>query len=192
MPEAIEERPDPVKTEGPETLNWFSRQKDSFSAIATLFQIVAIILGGMFGAYQYLQNQQGDRVKKTLELVREVRSGEIKSTNAKLTEVWNARSKEIAEKLNLGKKEFGDYIMEKVEADKSAPQLFLLIDFYNDLGSCSEAKICDEVTARNYFCNDATGFFNLFRPFINKIREDQSNPMIALPLEKFVKSTCVK
>ena len=55
-----------------------------------------------------------------------------------------------------------------------------ILEFFDELNICAEAKLCDEKTAIRFFGKYAWDFSGLMKPYVFHLREAYHDPMIGI------------
>jgi len=71
---------------------------------------------------------------------------------------------------------YGDTILEMVAQENLSGSLEQLFNFYEQVLTCHEMKLCDEQVLAGFFESDAGGFSRTFYPWVCQIRADWNNP----------------
>ena len=71
---------------------------------------------------------------------------------------------------------YGDTILEMVAQENLSGSLEQLFNFYEQVLTCHEMKLCDEQVLTGFFESDAGGFSRTFYPWVCQIRADWNNP----------------
>lgn len=71
---------------------------------------------------------------------------------------------------------YGDTILKMVAQENLSGSLEQLFNFYEQVLTCYEMKLCDEQVLTGFFESDAGGFSRTFYPWVCQIRADWNNP----------------
>lgn len=153
--------------------------------------VVALIVGGFFAGYQYLQKVTADRVKETLLYEEMFNKPPIYDARYRIGKVWLEHSKELDEVLQptATDKQYHDFVLNIIEAQKIGTDIMVLIDFFETLETCLTNRICDAQTAHAFFGGYARHFYHLHYPYIIQLRQEWNDPSFAKEIETFVKPT---
>ncbi len=164
--------------------------KDSWATVGSIVQIFAILLGGAFATYKYLEAEKATRTKETLAYVDRYHKSPMHDVRMKLEGVWVRQEEKLVAKLEAGEQEYEQFVLKVVRDAKLEADIFALASFFESVQACAHANICDEVTAKSFFCSDAVSFFHLHYRFIARERLKRKDPGLAELLEKFAHTTC--
>lgn len=164
--------------------------KDACATVGSIVGILAILVGGIFAAYKYIQEAKADRTKETLAYIDRYQKSPMHDVRMKLEDVWIHHEEQLVTNLRNGEKDYEQFVLKVIDDEKLEKDVFALIDFFQSVQTCISTKLCDEVTARSFFCADAISFFHLHYRFIARERSKRNDPTLAESLEKFSNTTC--
>lgn len=164
--------------------------KESWATVSSIVGILAILIGGTFAVYKYLQAGKSDRIKETLAYVERYHKSPMYDVRMKLEDVWVRHEEQLITKLQGDDKEYEQFVLKVVSAEKLETDIFAFVSFFESVQACMHTKVCDEVTAKSFFCDDAVSFFHLHYRFIARERSRRNDPALAEMLERFSKTTC--
>ena len=147
--------------------------------------VCALVVGGGFAAYQYLDKVRADRIKETLSFVERYHKEPIFDARRGIETVWERRGVENSAKVLLGSDEFNAYVLDVIEAEALGSDISLLVDFFEALEVCVQMEICDRRTAIRFLQPDARAFFNQHYAKIDFERRRRNSPSYALGVEGF-------
>ena len=155
-----------------------------FEVVGTWVAAISVVVGGMFGIYQYMEHKSAVRVDRTMAFV-ERYHGNAMLVQARLTitESTMLRAGQINQLLldtNVKPEDlsalFDELILKQVLEDKLASPLEQLFTFYEQILLCRELELCEEEVAEQFFDTDALGIIMTYYPYICKIRKEWHNP----------------
>ena len=152
--------------------------------IATWFMAIMVVIGGLFGLFEYSEYKDTLRVDRSLEFVSRYQSNDhVVSAREKVSATIEKRLPEISKVLsNLAldadelARAYHDEIMTIVEEDALSAPLEQLFTFYEQVILCREMELCDETVLANFLDNDAGSYSRTFYPYICTLRKDWNNP----------------
>jgi hypothetical protein len=156
--------------------------------LAAWVGVVALLAGGIFGIQQYLAQEEGDRVKETLNFLDRYHKEPFVSARMALYKTWDKyTAKENSFRLGqvFDEKGFSSFIRETIKEENLTASVDLVTDFYSALEVCITAHACDQDLALLLFHADATAHFNRHFPYIDWARTDQNDPNVGKRLEEF-------
>ena len=144
--------------------------------IGIWFTIVALLLGGGFALFEYLDQKQETRLEATVSHVREFRREPMHSINRKLSKSEQTASYDATKLLKEFPSEtvaqhYYKFIIQRVEDDDLAADLDQMINFYEEVVICVYTGICDRDSAENYFFLRGRNFYRTYYPYICSERE---------------------
>lgn len=164
--------------------------KESWATVSSIVGIIAILVGGAFAAYKHLQAGKADSINGTLAYVERYHKSPIYDVRMKLENVWVRHEEQLITKLQGDDQEYEQFVLKVVGDEKLEADIFALVSFFESVQTCMHTKVCDEVTAKSFFCGDAVSFFHLHYRFIARERSRRNDPALAELLERFSKTTC--
>ena len=158
--------------------------------------VVALIVGGLFAGYQYLDKVAAVRVKEALSYVEQFNKPPIYNMRFKIEKIWLEHSKKLNEVLqpSATNKQYHDFVLQLIKTQKIETEIMLLIQFFETLETCSTKRICDTKVVHSFFGGYARSFYHLHYPFIVQWRQDWNDPSFAKGIETFAKPSrqCAK
>lgn len=145
---------------------------------------LAVVIGGLFGIYQYLEHKSAVRVDRTMAFVERYHGNSmLVEARLKITESMTLRVGQINQLLqdptlkpeDLPAK-YSEEVLKLVNEDDLAGPLEQLFTFYEQIILCRELALCEEEVAQQFFDNDARGFVRSYYPYICFIRKEWNNP----------------
>lgn len=140
---------------------------------------LSIIAGAAYGIVQYERVKLDGQLKQTLSLYDKFNSAPFSGYRENLTE--------IAVSLK-NSDDFARVIIELVERDGIKKSLNMTLDFFDGVKICMENEICDRNTARDLFKARANEIYQLFFPYIEKVRKQNNSNEYAKGLSYVSKS----
>lgn len=157
----------------------------------TWLAAIAVVVGGLFGVFQYLEHKSAVRVDRTMAFVERYHSdgllmdARLKISNSTTQHVEQLKIMLTDPSISLDNlpKLYNQQIIEIVEQDSLAGPLDQVFTFYEQIILCRELELCDLTVTAQFFDNDALGFVNTYYPYICDLRAQYNNP------EKFLRVT---
>lgn len=152
--------------------------------VGTWTAALAVVIGGIFGVFQYLEHKEAVKIDRTMAFVERYHSdGLLMEARLKITDSMNAhvdtlnnlltdpniKPDELASKYNLS-------ISKIVEQDALFGPLEQVFTFYEQIILCRELKLCHHNVAEEFFDVDGRAFVRTYYPYICNIRAQWNNP----------------
>jgi len=145
---------------------------------------LAVVIGGLFGIYQYLEHKSAVRVDRSMAFVERYHGNsmlvearlKITESMAKRTAQLNQILEDPAIKGEDVQVKYDNEILKLIDEDKLNGPLEQLFTFYEQIILCREIELCDEKVAGQFFDTDAEGFVNTYYPYICHVRKEWHNP----------------
>ena len=161
--------------------------------IGNWFMAIMVIIGGLFGLYEYTEYKATLRVDRALEFVNSYQSNDhVVNARTKISATVEKRLPEISQVLSnpsLDADElaqaYHDAIMTIVEEDGLSAPLEQLFTYYEQVLLCREMELCDETVLENFFDNDAGSYSRTFYPYICALRKDWNNPDVYMRVAEY-------
>jgi hypothetical protein len=159
------------------------------SAGGTLISQVALIAGGIFAAFQYIDARRDAQVEHTMEYIVRYEDGRVGESRRAIETALRPYLPNFAEIQNQGVRSQDriDVIstLMTVAGEGSLPgHVDTVVDFYEGLWTCVREDVCSKEVALGYFGGaDAADFRANFQPYIDQRREN--NPTYARGLDRF-------
>jgi len=151
--------------------------------IATsLATTAALVIGGCFGAYQYLEKARDDRVKETLAFFDRYNRDAVLKARLEQNGAWDPLRKE---EQRIPGSQYDGFTYRIILEKKLESSISVLNDFYAALRVCATNDICDHAVALQLFQEDACTFFNRNYSYIDAQRRDYQDSSIGLGTERF-------
>lgn len=152
--------------------------------VGTWIAALAVVIGGVFGVFQYLEHKEAVRIDRTMDFVERYHSdGLLMEARLKITDSMTSRVEEINQLLTdesvkpeeLANK-YNSQIILIVEKDELFGPLEQVFTFYEQIILCRELSLCDSAVAEEFFDVDGRAFIRTFYPYICQIRQQWNNP----------------
>jgi len=157
---------------------------------------VVLIFAGIGAAIQYYEIKETNRVKETMEQLKNFNSDNLLNARLNLNSSWEPYHKSISfineqtvESELVKEQILSDIIFPIIKQKNLRQDIDLLTDFFENLHICVKHEICHPGVSADLFCGDVTSFFDLHKPWI-KLRRC-SIPAYANQLEAFARE-CVQ
>lgn len=159
---------------------------------------LAIILGGIFSVYQYLEISEEKRLTKTFELLEEWEKPEYQTAQIALRERLVGLNRQYSSLLdaNPSPTELGVYMdriglaaMAEDGGTMPLPEFKAhfdrIVSFLNRVSTCVQGNQCSRDVTNDYFRDFAVSFWNYFGKYSRQVRQTGSTTF-SVPLEEFV------
>ena len=150
--------------------------------------VIALVAGGGFAVYQYLQKENGDRVKETLNFLDRYNKSPFSEARRTVAGVWERHSDKqnvLLSKSPFSAQEYNDFALDVIQHEKIGPDILLLIEFFESLEICVRKEICDSQVAMLFFQPEARALYNQHFAKISFERTKRTDPRLAHELEAF-------
>tara|TARA_R110002167_G_scaffold38470_4_gene119834 strand:- start:1187 stop:1732 length:546 start_codon:yes stop_codon:yes gene_type:complete len=145
---------------------------------------LAVVIGGLFGIYQYLEHKSDVRVDRSMAFVERYHGNsmlvearlKINESMAKRTAQLNQILKDPAIKAENLPAIYESEILKQINQDELVGSLEQLFTFYEQIILCREMDLCEEEVAGQFFDIDAQGFVSTYYPYICYVRKEWHNP----------------
>jgi hypothetical protein len=145
---------------------------------------LAVVIGGLFGIYQYLEHKSAVRVDRSMAFVERYHGNSmLVEARLKITQSManhTAQLNEILQDPSLRAKDlqakYDNKILTLIAEDKLNGALEQLFTFYEQIILCRELDLCEEKVSGQFFDTDAQGFVNTYYPYICSVRKEWHNP----------------
>ena len=145
---------------------------------------ISVVIGGLFGIYQYLEHKSAVRVDRSMAFVERYQGNStLVAARVKITQSQEKHTGELNQILQdpalsavqLSTK-YENEIIKQIEEEKLNGALEQLFTFYEQIILCREMELCDEDVAKQFFDTNAQDLVNTYYPYICKIRSEWHNP----------------
>lgn len=146
---------------------------------------LAVVIGGLFGIFQYLEHKAAVRVDRSMAFVERYHGdGMLVAARLKIIDSMALRApqlKLILQDSSLKSEDlqvkYDAEILKQITEDQLNGALEQLFTFYEQIILCRQMDLCDEQVASQFFDTDAEGFVLTFYPYICDVRQTWNNPM---------------
>lgn len=152
--------------------------------VTSLLATVALIVGGAFGAYQYLDKVRDDRVKETLNFLDRYNRGYVVKARVEQQAAWE---KHTATEAATPGKRIGEFTRDVIRIEKLESSISVLNDFYDTVRICATNDICDTEVALQLFQEDACVFYIRSYSFLKERRATSGDSKLGLGTELLAK-----
>ncbi len=151
--------------------------------VGTWTAAFAVVIGLIFGTFQYLEHKSAVRVQRTMDFVERYQGNSLLvEARLKLTSSINKRMDKINTVLkddSLSSDQLGQLysseVMNMIHNDDLTGALEQVFTFYEQILLCKELKLCDDFIAESFFDIDGRSYVHTFYPYICHIRKEWSN-----------------
>lgn len=145
---------------------------------------LSVVIGGLFGIYQYLEHKSAVKVDRSMAFVERYHGNSmLVEARLKITESMSKRAIELNKVLqvpNLTPRKlqanYDQAVLNLIKEDQLSGALEQLFTFYEQILLCREMDLCEGEVAKQFFDTDALGFVNTYYPYICNIRKEWQNP----------------
>lgn len=130
--------------------------------------VVAIIAGGLFGLFEYLDHKASEKINHSLNQLSNYNSDSLVKSRESIDEAWNGRHTKLIELFKKDKSDsaYSKFVLDVVNDSNLSRDIEKILRFYQETAICVGANICDEETTRSFFQADAVPFFSTFYPYV--------------------------
>ena len=162
--------------------NWLERNKSVLELIAVWTESIGVLVAAIFAIQQYADNSAAEQVNKTLSYIDRFHADDVGDAREKFEKVFDDRKEEIFKMSSAADAEtqFPQFLQRVVDDQELEIPLNKILEFFDELNICAEAKLCDEKTALRFFGKYAWDFSGLMKPYIFHLREEYHDPMIGI------------
>ncbi len=172
----------------PPGANELERLKLWSDIIATWVTIIGVFSGGIFAVLQYADRASAERVRETLQYVEKYNEGPLLQARTRLENFWNPRAEEIFAKQRQGEGMLYAYLDTGIRRNRLEGDASLLNAFFDNLRTCTCAKLCDLATVERFFGKEAADLNGLLFPYAAEQRKRLNDASIGASLELLAKS----
>lgn len=145
---------------------------------------LAVVIGGLFGIYQYLEHKSAVRVDRSMAFVERYHGdGMLVEARLKIIDSMAHRAPQLNQILqdsNLKaaalQVKYDAEILKQIKEDQLNGALEQIFTFYEQIILCRQMDLCDEQVASQFFDTDAQGFVRTYYPYICDVRQKWHNP----------------
>jgi hypothetical protein len=146
---------------------------------------LAVVIGGLFGIYQYLEHKSDVRVDRSMAFVERYHGdGKLVEARLKIIDSMTNRAQQLVQVLQdpeLSQEAlpstYNKLILDFINEDKLAGPLEQIFTFYEQIVLCRKMELCDELVAEQFFDTDAEGFISTYYPYVCHVRKEWHNPL---------------
>lgn len=157
------------------------------SIVVTLISQGALIVGGLFAAYQFLESRKDARVERTMEYILRYEDGRVGDSRRAIQAALRPFLEQFAEfETGVAPASRDEMVLTLIDeaGDGRLPDhIDTVVDFYEGLWTCVREEICSREVAFGYFTTDARDFAQNFEPYFR--RRQENNSAYAGGLERF-------
>ena len=152
--------------------------------IGTWIGAMAVVIGGIFGIFQFLEHKSALRVDRSMAFVERYHANNLLvEARLKVADVTTRRIEDVnlilkdpdasSEKLS---KLYNAEIVKIVKEESLSGALEQLFTFYEQILLCRKMELCEAEVAENFFDTDGRAYLRTFYPYICYIRQEWNNP----------------
>jgi hypothetical protein len=151
----------------------------------TWIAALAVVIGGIFGVFQYLEHKSAVRVDRSMAFVERYHSdGLLMQARLKITDSMSenvARINLILTNPEIPASDLAQHyhqeITKLIGQDQLTGSLEQIFTFYEQIILCRELNLCDGAVSEQFFDTDGRAFVRTFYPYICHVREQWNNPL---------------
>lgn len=162
--------------------SWLERNKSALELLAVWTESVGVLVAAVFAIQQYADNSAAEQVNKTLSYIDRFHADDVSDAREKFEKIFDDRKEEIF-KISSGtdaELQFPQYIQRVMDEQELEIPLNKILEFFDELNICAEARLCDEKTAIRFFGKYAWDFSGLMKPYIFHLRDEYHDPLIGI------------
>lgn len=156
--------------------------------IAILVAILGSLGGGIFAILQYYEGYSAKQTKATLEYLERFNRVPLQEARLRLENFWDIRAEIVFARNSASEKELADYVVKSVRESGLVGDIALVVQFFEDLHTCTCEKLCDEALAKSFFAKYAYDFYGLLFPYLVDQRRRLRDESFGWGVEKFGKT----
>ena len=166
--------------------------KSTADALKSWLGVIAVLLGGCYSVFEYIEHKQTVKVQRSLSYVASYRSGN--TTEAKLylnkilvdqnTALNSILSKTYTDDTALSNA-YNQLVLKITKESSVQRNIEILFSFFEEVAICVDRELCDAEIINSFFTNDAKSMFNSFYPYICSLRKQWKNNTVYLKTEDF-------
>ncbi|MDH5516930.1 MAG: hypothetical protein OEY36_03795 [Gammaproteobacteria bacterium] len=132
---------------------------------------------------EYAEHKQAERVQRSLESVKNYRSGDIANAKLSLNLLLQKNQNQLIKFLgeqnsDVLKKRYADYILSLTDNTEVQRHLEIAFSFFEEIAVCIERDLCQHDVVISFFLNDARLLFNAYWPYICALRRQWKNTVL--------------
>lgn len=151
------------------------------SCVRSLFTVLAIVVGGIFGLCEYFSAKQASKVGNTLNLVDEYYSPPMVKVFRDISSSWDIGYgvlSTIVKNAENPAEEYSTFVKALIKEESLQYNIERLFRFYERVVICVESQVCDAKSARAFFLRDGKTFFRQYYPYVCGMRSRWNDPTI--------------
>lgn len=151
---------------------------------------LAIAIGIPLFFYQSALETHRDRVAYSMEFLSDFQTPKMVEHRYALMKPWLQYNLERLDGLHIPSSVRDDLVFKVVASSSDENDLrrsiFAVVDFFDKLAICQDARLCDKHIANSYLAHYATRFYCLYGPYIRLLRKEQAMTGFGVRLEQLV------
>jgi len=163
--------------------------KDFMDVLKAAIGVLTVVVGGLFAIVEYREKQAADRIKETLGMVERFHKDPVSSAYNRMSRVWLENESNVIDALTSAEdseNKWKKVTLQVIEENHLEPEIFTTIDFFRELKTCIDNKICNAGVAKAFFFVEAKSFYNAHYPYISEKRVTRKDVHFAEDLKDFV------
>jgi len=125
--------------------------------------VIALISGGLFAIYQYLQTEKASKVKETLSFLKQFNEAPIFDARKNISMARERNDELLEAALNknpFSEQDYDNVILNYEKREGLLKDIYIIFDFFDILQVCADKKICDVETTELFFKEESCALFH--------------------------------
>jgi hypothetical protein len=154
--------------------------------VTTWIGIAALIVGGVWAAFQYLEKVKDDRTKVTISYVERFDKPPLYVARDRITSVWGKYDADLRRAL-VNYEKYRHFVLSTIHKEEIEPDIVAMMDFFDELQLCVNHNVCDRETAFLFFGPHVKSFYALHYAYFEDQRKKWNDPSIGKDTEAFAR-----
>ena len=174
-------------------MNKHEERLQFYEITGTWLSAVIMVIGGVFGIFQYLEHKRDVRIERSMNFVErfqdntvtlEARKNLSRSIDGQIDELNALLSNKVLKAKELSAL-YDAEIVKLVKQDTLTEHLKHIFTFYEQLVYCVEMELCDREVADMFFETEAKSLIRTFYPYICHIRKEWYDTEVYATIVRF-------
>lgn len=125
--------------------------------------VIALISGGIFAIYQYMQTEKASKVKETLGFLKDFNEAPIFDARKNISMARERNDELLDAALNkkpFNEQDYDNFILSYEKREGLLKDIYIVFDFFDMLQVCADKKICDVETVKLFFKDESCALFH--------------------------------
>lgn len=170
----------------------FTANKSTADALKSWLGVIAVLLGGCYSVFEYIEHKQKVKVQRSLSYVALYRGGKTAEAKLSLNQILidqhiafnKVLNKTYSDNTSLSNA-YTQLILKITKESSVQRNIEILFSFFEEVAICVERGLCDAEIINSFFTNDAKSLFNSYYPYICSLRKQWKNNTVYLKTEMF-------